>query len=487
MFQSPINSYQAPSSLNRNASNAQGSPVSFSQISQLQINTPAGQVSGGTVAHGYQADAFPDKSQISITRKLNGLTFKDAPKLLPLATAHPWKIIIRKTHVPPGNTLTEPRDFENTLNRLRKSLISNDPAIPEHSRSQLDAMIRSGNGMVAIQNATQLPLYFAEKFPVKHNGEFANRKIIACIQAKGIYLVDIEKMSANGLPMIVAFGSYDESLGKQQEAGIDLSIGDTLHSLTFKSIETANRFVKTWKSYKSSQQAQSKTAVGLTGYVATDNTGFNFNRGTIIEIVDRDNNNGWLMGKVQGMIGWFPQELAEILVDAPQFDAQKKVILKGQAKQRAIDFENAPISPVSPTTQAFERFGGSMYDMNVTSVQASHADLNNSDMRLGSISNMSEMKSVDALNTSSYNLSEYPLNSSKLGASSMALIGDKTKDGKYTFVEFAKSNFLVDMSKLQKNKGKAPDVEVIWREVVSRVKFTDVSNNLHFSTLTAVT
>ena len=268
------------------------------------------------------------------------------------ASALPFKIVIRKAFAKPATGWKDPLDVDLTFARIENSLRLKDSLIPADGRATVEQLVKTKQKVAAIETAMKWPLYFAERFGATESERYPGKTLELAIQHRGLTILQAKAnlFDRSAKEQTLTHVVYDELVAvnwsNKNPRNVLVTVNEITYNFAFDTPELAMTFRKDLLEHKKQLQQISKLAVGVTYFEKDD---FRFGVGTLLEIVARASNNGWIQGKLPGANArseWFPEEMMEVLVDGEPFLASdKKVPLRGLAAKRAREWVAKAAAP----------------------------------------------------------------------------------------------------------------------------------------------
>ena len=369
----------------------------------------------------------------------------------------PWKLVIRKGYILPGQKFDDPVDVDLVFAQIEKSVVAKDPRIPKQQLQQVTEMIARGNKQMAIQTAMQWPSYFTQHYACQEPQKLPNVNLDLAVQNKGIILSKKDPASST-LISVTSCGFDDLVVGQVLPESVVMQLMDKEYKLTFANKQGAY-VLKNIVEYIGQLKLLSTMAVALFNH--TTETGMSFQKGDLIQILDRDTTNGWINGQFQGTNGWFPNELVEILIDPPQLDTNGKVVYRAAA-----------LGKLKKLEERNKRYGIKSEPTTSPAAMSSPTAINYGGTGSGTSSPTSATAPESPLSQS--------LSTSGFGA--LTVPPSKTGEKQMSFLEFAQSHFALEPQKtgilgtLSRTgsatmRMKKNETEQLWKEVLQRIKW----------------
>ncbi|KAI9142865.1 hypothetical protein BKA69DRAFT_219046 [Paraphysoderma sedebokerense] len=481
---------------------------------QIPFGQPNGQGQFGTFQQGAQNMGRPMRPPLAAPPPPGGVPI--LPSASPVAPKSsipfPWQFYVRRAFVSPDEKFDDPTDLDLTYKQLVRALQANRSSITMDARRQASEYVAQGNRMELIKVAQDWPLYFAKFFTVKQK-TFPAELLQLAVDKKGVHVVD----STSSHKKILMSCKFDNLIIRTSD---DHSIGLIIDDEEYVFGGPGNSVSQSIRHFEASLRSQSKMAVTFADYVSNDDPKFSFKRHKLISVFERDSDNLWLYGGVDGNYAWFPREYAEPLIDPPQFDNDGNVIIPPALRQTARDFERftvdheqairveeetiknggdvldvpMPRSPVGNSATSLNHSSSlsAKGSRQALSPPGSQLGLNKSGLKSGSA-----LASRDNLKISSPMASNTDLakpTGLKRSASQSGLTNDVLRlynapvdpsqktfvntpenIAKYTLLEYAKLYFNSDSKKAATLFGgtKKNEAEWGWKDLVVKVKYTD--------------
>lgn len=378
---------------------------------------------------------------------------------------HPWKIIVRKTFIEPGQPFDDEKDVDLSFLEIKKALKEDSKFIPKDKLDMIKEIVDREQKLLAIQTAAQFPRYFSQKYLLNEENIIKDM-VNFWLDQKGI------SFTKHDSDELILYAKFDDiNLLPVKQDSFSIMINDSEYKL--KSTTRIASFVHDHiKKYISQLKSKATLAVGLTTFGPLEN-GFIFSKGNLIEIIDRDSVNGWLHGQLGGKTGWFPLELVELVLEPPQVDTAGRVTLKGEMLKRSDELESKRLQ-VKP----------SVTGSNANRLSTIGGD-SISSMASGSIPDLAQSGASSSTQLGGASTPTSPTAGKEATTSSDKLPQSPTQQPQFSLVEWGKQNFNFDgtasptksffgtLSRSATMKVKKAETELIWKEIVTKLKWRD--------------
>jgi myosin heavy subunit len=349
---------------------------------------------------------------------------------------YPWKLYMRKGYVMPNEEFINDLDLELTCLQILQDSKENG-----RDTNKLKEFYDANEKMKLINNSLNWPLYFYRRFDAKEKN-FSNKTISLGIDAKGVHVIE---ETYNNTNVLLSCKFDDLIIVSVNKDSISLVMNEKLYSFITKGIAVGTAI----EEYMNKLKQISTNAIALKSFIASDASQLSFQKDDIIHIIEKEFENGWYRGEINGKTGVFPAEYVEILIDPVECDDSGKAIMgsaissrinNNSANYHTKEISNTVINNENMTRQNEEK---------KYSIFSDHEDDDNE--------NLDDMEEEEALN-------------------------------KYIMLEYAKENFVNDDDKSFQNNFRArlgfgtvskkhlmlsgaKETELDWRDLVNKIKY----------------
>ena len=241
----------------------------------------------------------------------------------------PWRLFLKRGYIYPCQNI-DAYDFEVTFQQIAMDIPKKNVCPPE----QLELITRLVNDMAkleVVQSALEWPMYLCQYHTAKDKS-FGFPKLAIVIDQRGLHVVN----ATNDKNDILLSCKYDDLIVKETtEASMKVIIEEKEYDFTTKGLEVKNAI----DGYVLPLKLISGTAIAISNFPGYTPDHLPLQKGALVQVLDRDPENGWLQGQIGDKIGWFPLEFVEILLDEVANDASGKPIMRAAAIMRSAELE----------------------------------------------------------------------------------------------------------------------------------------------------
>ncbi|KAI3647637.1 hypothetical protein MP228_007858 [Amoeboaphelidium protococcarum] len=398
----------------------------------------------------------------------------------------PFEVMIRNCNLHSVN-IEDGMEVDLFLQQITNDVIGESIVLDESHSLEVHQLMSSGNGVQAIQHLTKFGEFSGDFYNCR-NQDGLWCKIV--LRNDGIQFVDGD--SSQVVP-------FDQIVVKADSANdLQLTLWGNTVSLRFVNNQ-AKDIESTIQEQIKQLKGRSNLAVALINYGPND-SGFAFQKGQLLTVLDRDDINGWVQAQYQDKSGWFPSENVDILtasskvdVSANRIELQGVLLTKSQAIEKRMRDMGVPIptglpqdttqqalpTPAAPNASAAPLPGFQTMRLSQSPFAAS------SDNALNVRPGVQNSRAISASPLARSSLSNtFNNSSSSLGSGMMMSISEvgqtqlpRTSAKESSFVDFVKMYFnqevKVGLFGKTVRKGALNDLDALEKEIQMKVKYSE--------------
>ena len=386
-----------------------------------------------------------------------------------LLASAPFKLKIYRETIPYNISELETKDLDLIATQIYQDLSRKHPGLSGADRTAISQFIEMGDKLSAIEQAMKSPGYFGYRFYA--TAGISNSDVCVDLNLGNTSLYVLQDFYG----LVEEYHFDDLKYSRVSETIVNLEAVGNSKDFHLKDI-SADNFLETVNRHLKDLRERSKFAVAIANYKANDGSKLMFEKGAIINVIERDREQGWIHGQYNGVAGWFLDEYVNFLVDAPR---EKKITLTGESIEKSEAFQN---SEPGAQTEADVMLIKSVMESAGQKMDAIPVSAQETINRESSASRVSP-KSPLARETTTPVFNEKDAWKEEQGdrRKSTATIHHGPLP---TFIDWATRNFVAEQSfvgTLKRMAGKSKnDLEDHWKDIVNRIKWTNVFITLSY-------
>lgn len=241
----------------------------------------------------------------------------------------PWKLYIKRGYIYPCQNI-DAYDFEITFQQIAMDMRKKQ-ACPPDQLSIVQRLIGELAKLEVIQAALEWSMYLCQFFPVREKSFSFLRTEIA-VDQRGLHVVD----ASQGRKEVTLSVRYDDLIIKDStdhELHLVMDDKDYHFQCRGKDIQ------KALLGYTVPLKFLSNASIAIADFPGNSSDHLPLKKGQLVQVLDRDPENGWMQGQSGEKIGWFPMDFVHVLLDPVVYDAQNLPVMRPAALAASVDLE----------------------------------------------------------------------------------------------------------------------------------------------------
>ncbi|KAJ3332500.1 Unconventional myosin-VIIb, partial [Gonapodya sp. JEL0774] len=246
--------------------------------------------------------------------------------------SHPWKLQIRKGYILPSQRFDDELDVELTCKQIIQDL--DDHVWSPDEAARIRAIADTGDKLQLIEAALDSRVFYYSQLWRAKEANFDSDHLFFCVDHHGCHLLDASDATEPKRVLITC--KYDDMvIVEARKSSLHIEMQGKSYEFSLKGLAVVDAIY----SYLIPLQEMATFAVALHDFTATASYQISLKKNDLIEVLERDPENGWCKGAVRGKDGWFPIEYAELLLDPVEPNEDGKVDFRAAAAVRAAELE----------------------------------------------------------------------------------------------------------------------------------------------------